>query len=103
MGVCPLDPGRCRVPASHALIPLPGPRAHSYALRMAIAIEDNIDVREVDHSPVDALGFLAGKRYTCYCGRSVVGSIMCGDCAEEMAEYYNSARRRRLRMADSAG
>ena len=48
-------------------------------------------------APVDdPLWFLAGQRYTCYCGRSVVGSILCRDCAEEMAEYYLAVARRRV-------
>jgi len=36
----------------------------------------------------DPLGFLAGRRYTCYCGRSVVGTILCGSCADEMARFF---------------
>jgi hypothetical protein len=71
-------------------------------MRMAIAIDDSIDMGDMDEGSVDPLRFLAGKRYTCYCGRPVVGSIMCRDCAEEMADYFTSARRRRLAMADSA-
>ncbi len=43
---------------------------------------------------VDPLGFLAGRRYTCYCGRSVVGSFLCRDCADEMTAYFAAARRR---------
>lgn len=44
----------------------------------------------------DPLWFLAGQRYTCYCGRSVVGSILCRDCTEEMAAYYRAVARRRV-------
>jgi hypothetical protein len=47
-------------------------------------------------SGVDPLGFLAGRRYTCYCGRTVVGSILCRDCAEEMTAHF--LRRSRLRI-----
>lgn len=72
-------------------------------MRMAITIDVNNDIHDVDAGPVDPLRFLAGKRYTCYCGRPVVGSIMCPDCAEEMAEYFTAARRRRLAIADAAG
>ena len=36
----------------------------------------------------DPLGFLAGRRYTCYCGRSVVGTMLCGSCADEMVGYF---------------
>ena len=32
----------------------------------------------------DPLGFLKGRRYTCYCGRSVEGTMLCQSCAEEM-------------------
>ena len=32
----------------------------------------------------DPLGFLAGRRYTCYCGRSVEGTMLCQACADEM-------------------
>jgi len=39
---------------------------------------------------VDPLGFLAGRRYTCYCGRSVIGSVLCRDCAQEMADYFKA-------------
>jgi hypothetical protein len=36
----------------------------------------------------DPLGFLAGRRYTCYCGRSVVGTMLCAPCADEMVRYF---------------
>jgi hypothetical protein len=32
----------------------------------------------------DPLGFLAGRHYTCYCGKSVEGTMLCRACAEEM-------------------
>ena len=34
----------------------------------------------------DPLGFLAGRRYTCYCGRSLEGTMLCPSCAEEMLD-----------------
>jgi hypothetical protein len=71
---------------------------------MALAI-----VSDVEHAlagdrggvraAADPLEFLAGRRYTCYCGRSVVGSILCPDCAEEMTDYFRSAAG--LRLAES--
>jgi len=33
------------------------------------------------HCGADPLGFLAGRRYTCYCGRPVEGSMICPACA----------------------
>jgi hypothetical protein len=70
---------------------------------MAVAFDLGVTVNELESSKVDALGFLAGKRYTCYCGRSVVGSILCRDCAEEMAGYFRSAARRRMTVQTTAG
>ena len=43
----------------------------------------------------DPLGFLAGKRYTCYCGRSVVGTMLCPACADEMTTYFVRVARQR--------
>jgi len=34
--------------------------------------------------PPDPLGFLVGRHYTCYCGKSVEGTMLCESCAEEM-------------------
>ncbi len=61
---------------------------------MALALDVNLELPGVRPVYADPLGFLAGKRFVCYCGRSVVGSTMCRECAEEMAEYFSSARRR---------
>jgi len=74
---------------------------------MAVAIappleEVEPDVQVSGSASVDPLGFLAGRRYTCYCGRSVVGSFLCRDCAAEMTEYFAAARRRsRISIAPS--
>jgi hypothetical protein len=43
----------------------------------------------------DPLHFLAGRRYTCYCGRAVVGTMLCPDCAQEMVEHFLRVARRR--------
>jgi len=40
----------------------------------------------------DPLGFLAGRRYTCYCGRSLVGAMLCDSCAEEMVARLSTPR-----------
>jgi hypothetical protein len=40
----------------------------------------------------DPLGFLAGRRYTCYCGRSLVGAMLCDSCAEEMVARLSRPR-----------
>jgi hypothetical protein len=66
---------------------------------MAVAIAPSLEEVEPDahvsgSASVDPLGFLAGRRFTCYCGRSVVGSFLCRDCADEMTEYFAAARRR---------
>jgi hypothetical protein len=44
---------------------------------------------------VDPLRFLAGRHYICYCGRSVVGTLLCPTCAEEMVAYFVGAAERR--------
>lgn len=67
---------------------------------MAVAIAGELDQRLTEQfvlEPLaaDPLGFLAGRRYTCYCGRSLVGSILCADCAQEMTNYFIAARRLR--------
>jgi len=41
----------------------------------------------------DALGFLAGRHYTCYCGQSLVGTMLCPSCAEEMVKCLVIRRR----------
>jgi len=46
------------------------------------------DERSAPVSSPDPLGFLAGRRYTCYCGRSVVGTMLCPACADEMVRYF---------------
>jgi len=53
----------------------------SPALQPARAVE-----RPRRPDAADALGFLAGKHYTCYCGRSLVGTMLCPSCADEMVE-----------------
>jgi hypothetical protein len=74
---------------------------------MAVAIAPPLEEVEPDvyvsgSASVDPLGFLVGRRYTCYCGRSVVGSFLCRDCAAEMTEYFAAARRRsRISIAPS--
>jgi hypothetical protein len=40
----------------------------------------------VEAAALDPLGFLAGRHYTCYCGKSVEGTMLCQDCADEMVE-----------------
>jgi hypothetical protein len=52
------------------------------------ALADVIEQRSGRASEPDPLGFLAGRRYTCYCGREVVGSMLCLACAEEMARHF---------------
>lgn len=64
---------------------------------MAVAIEYPAYAHALEEEDVrrpDPLGFMAGRRYTCYCGRSVVGSALCPECAEEMAGYFRAAARR---------
>lgn len=47
------------------------------------------------HEPqADPLHFLAGRRYTCYCGRDVVGTILCRDCAQDMVDHFLGVARR---------
>ena len=70
---------------------------------MALALDVDRELPGVRPAYADPLGFLTGKRYVCYCGRLVVGSTMCRDCAEEMAEYFGPARRRSARPSQSAG
>ena len=70
---------------------------------MAAVLAPTIDVRDYEPLVTDPLGFLAGKRYTCYCGRSVLGSILCRDCAEEMTDFYRGVARRRLAVSPSPG
>jgi hypothetical protein len=70
---------------------------------MAVALAPTIDVRQYESPVADPLGFLAGKRYTCFCGRSVVGSILCRDCADEMTDYYRAVARRRLAVSPPPG
>ncbi len=41
----------------------------------------------------DALGFLAGRHYTCYCGQSLVGTMLCPSCADEMVRRLVTGRR----------
>ncbi len=41
----------------------------------------------------DTLGFLAGRHYTCYCGQSLVGTMLCPSCADEMVERLVIRRR----------
>ena len=62
------------------------------ALAIAPHIEEHVDAGDAvaNEIVVDPLGFLAGRRYTCYCGRSVIGSVLCRDCAQEMADYFNA-------------
>jgi hypothetical protein len=45
---------------------------------------------------LDPLGFLAGRRYTCYCGRSVEGTMLCRSCADEMVACLVGAGERLL-------
>jgi hypothetical protein len=42
----------------------------------------------------DPLHFLAGRRYTCYCGRDVVGTMLCPECADDMVDYFLRVARR---------
>lgn len=66
---------------------------------MAVALAPALGVAR-DEAPVaDPLGFLVGQRYTCYCGRSVVGSILCRDCADEMTAFYRAVAHARERVA----
>ena len=56
-----------------------------------MAVSSVVDPAQTAEPPVsasapDPLGFLAGRHYTCYCGKSVVGTMLCQDCAEEMVE-----------------
>jgi len=67
-------------------------RRQSYKSDVAIAewtaTADVQDERSAPVSSPDPLGFLAGRRYTCYCGRSVVGTILCPACADEMVRHF---------------
>ena len=73
-------------------IPIVGARERFYKSGMAIAqgtaLAEVIEQRSGRPSEPDPLGFLAGRRYTCYCGREVVGSMLCRACAEEMARHF---------------
>lgn len=94
MGACPQG-----CPGMHALDPLSGRRASSNFIAMAVAVGGEVDRRGaelfvLEPLAADPLGFLAGLRFTCYCGRSLVGSILCADCAQEMTDYFSAARRR---------
>jgi hypothetical protein len=51
----------------------------------SVAVKDRRPAPEAEPDP---LGFLAGRRYTCYCGRSVVGTMLCDSCADEMVRYF---------------
>lgn len=70
---------------------------------MAAVLAPILDVSPPDAPVADPLGFLAGKRYTCYCGRPVVGSILCRDCADEMTDYYRAVARRRISISSPPG
>jgi hypothetical protein len=52
------------------------------------ALADFTKQRSAPAAEPDPLGFLAGRKYTCYCGRSVVGSMLCRACADDMVRYF---------------
>jgi hypothetical protein len=73
-------------------IPIAGAGQRFYksgiAMTQGTALADVTEQRSGRASEPDPLGFLAGRRYTCYCGRAVVGSMLCGACAEEMVRHF---------------
>jgi len=71
-------------------LPALGGRVYKSGIPMApgTALADVTEQRPGHASEPDPLGFLAGRRYTCYCGREVVGSMLCPACAEEMVRHF---------------
>jgi hypothetical protein len=52
----------------------------------AVLDSPRVTLPESGPASVDPLRFLAGLRFTCYCGASVTGTTLCPACAEEMLD-----------------
>ena len=84
----------CRAVRANPIAPAT-PRIYKSSIPMAQATVPSAVTKQGPEraSPPDPLGFLAGRRYTCYCGRSVVGTMLCPSCADEMVLHFRRVAR----------